>query len=421
MMPNWISRDAGLIIAARGMRTFSQSYVAILIFFYLKELGFGIGHVGIFLSVGVAGVAFFAFFVGLISGRMGRRRLMVAFTLVSAASAVVLIFTGAFWTLLILAFIGALATGGGGGGESASQPLEMASLPDTAPSTRRTELFAVYNIVARTGTAIGALAAGLPALYQEPFGLSAIDSYRIMFLGFAALQLLGALLYSLLSPEVEGLSIQQKWSNPFKLPSRRIIFTLTGLFSIDTLTTSMVHQTIVTAWFNTKFGLGSDDMGQVLFLSNVLTATSMWIAAKLANKIGLLNTMVFTHIPSSLFFIGAIFAPTAWIAIVFWQLRAFMSQMDVPTKDSYTMAVVGPDERVAMASWHMVSRSATGAFGPTITTQVWAVFAASVPFVASAVVKIAYDLSLYALFRNVKPPEEVEKTLPLPEVEEPAS
>ena len=420
-MLNWISRDAGLIIAARGMRTFSQSYVAILIFFYLKELGFGIGHVGIFLSVGVAGIAVFAFIVGLISGKVGRRRLMVAFTLVSAASAVALIFTGEFWALLILAFIGSMATGGGGGGESASQPLEMASLPDTAPSEKRTELFAVYSIVARTGTALGALAAGLPALYQEPFGLSAIEAYKVMFLGFAAFQLIGALLYSFLSSEVEGPVAQQRWTNPLKLPSRRIIFTLTGLFSIDTLTTSMVHQTIVTAWFNTKFGLDSGDMGQVFFLSHILTATSMWIAAKLANKIGLLNTMVFTHIPSSLFFIGAIFAPTAWIAITFWQLRAFMSQMDVPTKDSYTMAVVGPEERVAMASMHMVSRSATGAFGPTITTQVWSVFAASVPFVASAVVKIAYDLSLYALFRNVKPPEEVRESQPQPAVEEPTN
>jgi MFS family permease len=262
------------------------------------------------------------------------------------------------------------------------------------------------------------LAAGLPALYQEPLGLSAIEAYKVMFLGFAAFQVIGALLYSFLSSEVEGPSAQQHWTNPLKLPSRRIIFTLTGLFSIDTLTTSMVHQTIVTAWFNTKFGLDSGDMGQVFFLSHALTAASMWIAAKLANKIGLLNTMVFTHIPSSLFFIGAIFAPTAWIAITFWQLRAFMSQMDVPTKDSYTMAVVGPEERVAMASMHMVSRSATGAFGPYITTQVWTVFAASVPFVASAVVKIAYDLSLYALFRNVKPPEEVEKGQPQTEAEE---
>lgn len=420
-MLNWISRDAGLIIAARGLRTFSQSYVAILIFFYLKELGFGIVHVGLFLSVGVAGVAFFAFFVGLVSGKIGRRRLMVTFTLVSAASAVALIFAGHFWALLILAFIGSLATGGGGGGESAAQPLEMASLPDTAPGRRRTELFAIYSIVARTGTALGALAAGLPALYQQSFGLSAISSFQVMFLGFASLQLVGALLYSLLSPGVEGPSTQQQWSNPFKLPSRRIIFTLTGLFSVDTFTTSMVHQSLIAAWFNARFGLEPWELGQVFFLSHVLTAVSMWVAAKLANRIGLLNTMVFTHIPSSLFFIVAIFAPTAWLAIIFWQCRAFMSQMDVPTKDSYTMAVVGPEERVAMASLHMVSRSATGAFGPSVTTAMWGAFAASVPLVASAILKIGYDLSLYAMFRNVKPPEEVRREQLRSRAEEPAS
>ena len=417
----WVSRDAALIISARGFRTFSQSFVAILIFFYLKQLGYGILHVGVFLSVGVAGVAFFAFIVGLIAGKIGRRRLMVTFTLVSSASALALIFAENYWALLSLAFIGGLATGGGGGGESAAQPLEMASLPDTAPTERRTELFAIYSIVARTGTALGALAAGLPILYQDSFGLSAISSYKVMFLAFAAFQLVGALLYSRLSPAVEGALTQRQWTNPLKLPSRRIIFTLTGLFSVDTFTTSMVHQSLIAAWFNTKFGLEPWQLGQVFFLSHILTAISMWVAAKLANKIGLLNTMVFTHIPSSLFFMVAVFAPTAWIAILFWQLRAFMSQMDVPTKDSYTMAIVGPEERVAMASMHMVSRSATGAFGPVVTTQIWTVFAASVPFVASAIVKIGYDLSLYALFRNVRPPEETRRRQQPATAEEPVA
>jgi MFS family permease len=136
---------------------------------------------------------------------------------------------------------------------------------------------------------------------------------------------------------------------------------------------------------------------------------SLWLAAKIANRIGLLNTMVFTHIPSSLFLLAAAFAPTAWLAVLFWQFRAFLAQMDNPTRDSYTMAVVGPEERVGMASVHMVGRSALGAAGPSATTVLWGMLSASAPLVGSAVLKIGYDLALYAMFRNVRPPEEVRR------------
>ena len=144
-------------------------------------------------------------------------------------------------------------------------------------------------------------------------------------------------------------------------------------------------------------------------LSHLLTASSLWISAKISNRIGLLNTMVFTHIPSSFFLLAAAFAPSATLAIVFWQCRAFLSQMDVPTRDSYTMAVINPEERVAMVSINMVSRSAAGAIGPTVTTAIWNVTAAWTPLVGSALLKIGYDLSLYFMFRKVRPPEEEER------------
>ena len=250
-------------------------------------------------------------------------------------------------------------------------------MPDTAPDDKRTDLFAIYNIVARTGGALGALAAGLPALYQGTFELTPLDAYRFMFVAFAALQISGALLYSLLSPGIEGASTERRWSNPFKLPSRRRIFTLTGLFSVDTFTTSMVTQSLIAYWFSTKFGMQLGSLALVFFVSQALTATSLWLAAKIANRIGLLNTMVFTHIPSSFFLVAAAFAPTAWLAVLFWQCRAFLAQMDNPTRDSYTMAIVGPEERVAMASIHMVGRSALGAAGPSATTALWSLLSAS--------------------------------------------
>ena len=406
---NWVSRDARLIIFARAIRTFAQSFIAILLGLYLTELGFSLVQVGALLSAGVIGVAAFAVVVGLTSNRVGRRNFLVAFSLISAGSGLALFFVDEFIPLLLIAFVGSLSTGGGGGGESPAQPLELAILPDTASATRRTDLFAVYGIFARTGTALGALAAGLPALYQEIFGLSTLSSFKLMFVGFAVLQIGGAILYGLLSSKVESPGEQRGWTNPLKLPSRRLIVTLTALFSVDTFTTSMVMQSLVAFWFSTKFGLDVSSLAFVFFLSHVLTAVSLWLAAKISNRFGLLNTMVFTHIPSSFFLIAAAFAPTAWAAILFWQLRSFLGQMDTPARDSYTMAVVGPEERVAMASIHMVGRSATGAVGPSATTALWSVFSAGVPLVSAAVLKITYDLTLYAMFRNVRPPEEIER------------
>ena len=407
--PKWLNRDAKMIILARGVRTFAQGFVAVLLAIYLTELGFSLVQIGAFLSVGVVGVAFFAFLISLIVGRVGRRTLLIFFSMTSASAGLALFFVDHFLILLVFAFLGSLSTGGGGGGESPAQPLEVASLPDTAPDDKRTDLFAIYNIVARAGAALGALAAGLRALYQGAFNLTTLDSYRFMFILFAALQISVALLYSLLSMGIEGASTERRWSNPFKLPSRRRIFTLTGLFSVDTFTTSMVTQSLMAYWFSAKFGLELGSLALIFFVSQVLTAISLWLAAKIANRIGLLNTMVFTHIPSSLFLLAAAFAPTAWLAVLFWQLRAFLAQMDNPTRDSYTMAIVGPEERVGMASIHMVGRSAFGAAGPSATAALWGLLSASAPLVGSAVLKISYDLALYAMFRNVRPPEEIRR------------
>jgi len=320
-----------------------------------------------------------------------------------------LVFIADVLPLIFVAFLGSIPGAGAGAGGPA-QPLEQASLPDTAPSEKRTDLFAIYRIVAVAGTALGALAAGLPTLYQNAFGISEIYAYKAMFVGFALFLIVGALLYSLLSSAVEVGGNEQRWVNPLRLPSRRLIFTLTGLFSLDHFAGSLFMQSLVAYWFYTKFGMELESLAFVFFFSHLLAAISLWLAAKLANRIGLINTMVFTHIPSSLFLIAAAFAPTAWIAVLFWQLRSFLGQMDVPTRDSYTMSVVQPNERVAMASIHIVGRSVSGTVGPSVATALWQAFSASVPLIACGVLKITYDLSLYFMFRNVKPPQETQKT-----------
>jgi len=404
----WINRDGKLIILSRGICTFARSYVAIIIALYLDKLGFSLIQVGLFLSTGVAGAAFFAFIVSLISEKIGRRRLLIIFTLLSAITGLALVVINSYLPLLLFAFLGSI-NGGGGGKGGPAQPLEQASLADTVPSKKRNDLYAIYGIVSVVGTALGALAAGLPAFLQSRFELSEMYAYKVMFIGFSLTLLVGAILYGLLSSDVEAGGSKQQWINPLTLPSRRIIFTLTGLFSLDSFAGSLFMESLAAYWFYTKFGMQLETLALVFFFSHLLSAISLWLAAKLANWIGLINTMVFTHIPASLFLIVATFAPTAWIAILFWQLRAFFSQMDNPTRESYTMSIVNPEERVAMAGINIVGRSVAGVVGPSIGTILWHTFAASVPLVSSAVLKIAYDISLYFMFRNVKPPQEEEK------------
>jgi len=404
---HWVGRDGKLIILTRGVCTFARSSIAVLLAIYLDKLGFSMVQIGAFLSAGVAGSAFLAFLVSLISEKVGRRRLLVTFTLLSMASGLALVFIVDFLPLIFFAFLGSITGRGGVGG--ANQPLEQASLADTVPSEKRTDLFAAYRIVAVVGTALGALAAGLPTLYQDAFNLSEIDAYKIMFVGFAFFLLVGALLYSLLSSAVEVGGSEQRWVNPLRLPSRRLIFTLTGLFSLDSFAGSLFMESLAAYWFYTKFGIELESLALVFFFSHLLAAISLWVAAKLANRIGLINTMVFTHIPSSLFLIGAALAPAAWIAVIFWQLRAFLSRMDQPTRDSYTMSVVHSNERVAMAGINAVGRSASGTVAPSIAMVLWQVFSATVPLISSAVLKITYDFSLYFMFRNVKPPQEAQE------------
>ena len=218
-----------------------------------------------------------------------------------------------------------------------------------------------------------------------------------------------ALLYGLLSSGVEVKDEARQWVNPLTLPSRRIIFTLTALFSVDHFAGSLLLQSLVAYWFSTRFGLELGELALVFFFSHVLAATSLWLAARIAARIGLINTMVFTHIPANLFLIAAAFAPTGALAVVFWQLRSFLSQMDVPTRTSYTMSVVGPEERVAMAGIHIVGRSVSGIGGPYIATALWQAVSASAPLIGCAALKIAYDIALFFMFRNVKPPQEAER------------
>jgi MFS family permease len=402
---HWVNRDGKLIILSWGLRSFTQGAASIILALYLDKLGYSLVEIGAFLSAGVAGAACLTFLVSLVAERVGRRRLMVFFGVLISAAGLGMVFVDNLVLLIIIAFFGNVGTGG----ISPAAPLEQASLADTAPPKKRTDLYAVYRISGLAGATLGALSAALPPLLQSNFSLSEIDSFKMIYVIFSVVLLVVSFLYALLSPAIEVSRNQQRWSNPLKLPSRKLIFTLTGLFALDSFAGYLFIQSLASYWFYTRFGLSLQDLALVFSLSQALAAVSLWLAAKIGNRIGLINTMVFTHIPSSLFLIAALYAPTAGLAIVFWQLRAFLAQMDQPVRDAYTMSMVQPQERVAMAGINTVGRNITGIVAPLVSTLLWQSISAAVPIIGCAVLKISYDISLFCMFRKVKPPQETVK------------
>lgn len=404
----WVSRDAWLIIVARALRTFGQASLTILLAIYLDLLGLDLFQIGLFISAGLAGSAVFASLIVFIGDTLGRRRLLTGFTLLAGLASIALALTDQFLLLALVAFVGSF-NAAGGGPMGPAQPLEQAALPGTASPERRTELFAIYNIASTGARAIGAAAAGLPILFQGAFDMSETSSYKVMFASYALIAALAAALYAMLSPMVEARTEGRRWTNPLRTPSRRIIFSMAGLFSLDSFGTSLVVQSLVALWFYGHFGV---DLGSIAFIfvgSHVMAAVSLWLAAKLASRLGLVNTIVFTHVPAVLLVLILPFMPTATLATACWLARAFFSQMDIPVKQSYTMSVVNADERSAMAGINNVSQSIVRAASPAVATFLWGSVAVAAPFVGSALFKSIYLVGFYLLCRNVLPPEEQRK------------
>jgi MFS family permease len=394
--------DTRVIVAARALRGFAQSAVSVLVAIYLGLQGFSLVETGVLLTCGSIGASVTAIVVGLFGDAFGRRRTLLGLSTLMALTGIAFAISESFVVLASIAFVGSFSALAGSGGGMGT--LEQSILADSAPTAKRTDVFATYSLVGMLGGSLGALAAGLPTLLQREAGISTLQSLRGILVGYACVGLFTAIVYRRLSEEIELSDRQPRWTNPLALPSRRRIFALSSLFAVDSFGTGLIVDSLASYWFFTRFGLEPAQLGVLFFSSNVLAALSVWVAARLARRIGLLNTMVFTHIPSSLFLVATVFSPVAWMAVLFWLLRAFLSQMDVPTSQSYTMAIVDPAERTAMASATMVSRSAGVALGPVIAAALWTAASATAPFVMGAAVKIAYDLALWRLFRAVKPP-----------------
>jgi predicted MFS family arabinose efflux permease len=307
--------------------------------------------------------------------------------------------------LLAMIFVGML--NGTGTERSATFALEQAVIPGLASDSRRTWNLAFYNILIDGGGSFGALGAGLPAFLQHQFNFSLLGGYRILFLAFSGLYLATAILYSLLSPAVEvNNSPTLEHIGKIAPETKQVIGKLTALFSIDAFGGGFLTDALLSYWFFRRFGLSEHDLGFVFFAVHVLNAASHLGAAWLARRIGLVNTMVFTHLPSSLFLMAVPFAPSAKWALVLFFAREALVEMDVPTRQSYVASLVAPSERSFASAVTNVARNVWWAIGSATAGLLMQFFTFSAPLLVGGGAKVAYDVLLYRSFRGLKPPEE---------------
>jgi MFS family permease len=388
------------ILVARGLRDFGDGLAAVLLPAYLLALGFGAAEVGALATLALFGSALMTLGVGMAGGRVDPRLLLLLAAGLMTATGLGFAVAAGFAALALVALLGTINPSAGS--VSVFAPLEQALLSAAAPDARRTAVFARYSIVGALAAALGALAAGAPELLARA-GLTETGALRSAFLVYAALGLACLLAYRAI-PALPAADRRERHA-PLG-PSRGIVVKLAALFSVDSFAGGLAVQALLALWLFERFDLSLAEAGLFFFWSGVLSAFSFPVAAWLAGRIGLINTMVYTHIPSSLCLIAAVLAPTVEWALGLLLVRSALSQMDVPTRTSYVMAVVTPAERTAAASFTAVPRSLAAAAGPAIAGAIVAAGYTTTPFILCGVLKIAYDLALLWAFRHVKPPEE---------------
>ncbi len=388
------------LLCARALRDFGDGFVAVLLPVYLLDLGLGPIQVGMVATAALLGSALLTLAIGFLGARHDHRRLLLAAAGLMVATGVAFAVIDDYAILLVVAFAG--TANPSAGSVSVFVPLEHAVLAQEAKNEERTRVFARYSLIGALAGAAGSLAAGLPEL-MAPLGLGEIGALRIMFVLYAALGLIGGLFYSRI-PAQQPNSDQRPRSALG--PSRKTVYKLAALFSLDAFAGGFVVQSLLALWLFERFDLSLTEAGVFFFWSGVLSAFSFPVAAWLSKRIGLVNTMVFTHIPASVALILAAVAPTLPVALILLLIRAALSQMDVPTRSSYVMAVVTEVERAAAASLTSMPRSLAAAVSPMLAGTLMAASFRAWPLVICGSLKIAYDLLLLIQFRHVKPPEE---------------
>jgi MFS family permease len=389
-----------LLYAARAMRDFGDGFVAVLLPAYLLALGFTPFQVGVIATFALLGSAMVTLAVGIVGARYDHRNLLLAAASLMVATGVAYAVVHDYAILLLVAFIGTINPSGGS--VSIFVPLEHAVLSREVTDKNRTKSFARYSLVGALAGAVGALMAATPE-FLSVRGVDQLAGIKAMFVLYALLGLIGGLIYAQIPPSRPSETAER--TAPLG-PSRSIVYKLAALFSIDAFAGGFVVQSLLALWLFEQFGMSLAAASLFFFWSGVFSAFSFPVAAWLSGRIGLVNTMVFTHIPSNIFLILAAFATSLPLALALLLARAALSQMDVPARSSYVMAVVTPSERAAAASFTSVPRSLASAVSPAIAGALFALPFRGWPLVVCGALKLGYDLLLLAQFRHVKPPEE---------------
>lgn len=401
------SRDFNVLFSTRIIRLFCYGFLSIILALYLADTGMTEGQIGLLFTLTLVGDAGISLWLTTSADRFGRKRTLLIGAMLMAGAGIVFLLTNNTIILMAAAIIGVISPSGNEIGPFLS--VEQAGLTQIVSDEKRTQVFAWYNLVGSFATATGALSGGWLAQLLQAQGMSAGAAYRVVLMGYATGGFILSILFLWLTPAVE-IKPSKKASTPRILglhKSRKVVLKLSALFALDAFAGGLIVQSMIAYWFHLKFGIASGILGSIFFGANVLAGISALLAVSIAKKIGLINTMVFTHIPSNILLMLVPLMPNLPLAIGVLLLRFSISQMDVPTRQSYTMAVVDPDERSAAAGVTGIARSVGASLSPVLAglfISIPGLF--SLPFYLCGSLKIVYDLLLYRSFQTMKPPEE---------------
>jgi len=403
--------DVTRLFLTRAIRLFAYGALSVVLVLHLAAAGLSEGRIGLLLTLTLLGDTALSLVLTTRADLAGRRRMLLAGAALMVGAGLLFAVTRDFWVLLAAATLGIISPSGNEVGPFLA--IEQAALSQAVPGERRTQVFAWYALTGSFATAAGALVGGGLAEALQHAGWASLASYRAVVVLYGALGLLLAALFAGLGPGIEAPAAKRAERPPLLSPglglhrSRGVVLRLSGLFAVDAFAGGFIVQAWVAWWLHQKFGAGEGLIGAVFMGANVLAGLSALWAASLARRFGLVNTMVFTHLPSNVLLLLVPLMPTMWLAVGVLFLRFSISQMDVPTRQSYTMAVVDPDERAAAAGVTGIARTIGSSLSPLLAAPLYAVPAlAGVPFYVCGLLKIGYDLALWRAFSKAPPPEE---------------
>ncbi|MGH9909021.1 MAG: MFS transporter [Nitrososphaerales archaeon] len=400
----WLNKDGKLLLAANIARMFGFGFLSIILAIYLTQAGYNELYTGIIITATLVSGSFFTLFASIYGDRIGRRKTLILFAGLMSISGAIFALTTDYYLLLLAALIGFINPTGVNFGAFVS--VEQAIIPQTSSDKKRNYAFALFSTIGTFAMAAGTLTAKVPDFLRVEYGFALVNSFQPLFLLYALIGLTTMGIYASLSKNAEVQTATPVRKITLSKETKSIVKKLSALFGMDSFAGGFVIQSWVAFWFFAKFAVPENEVANIFFIAGILTAVSYVVAAKLASRIGLVRTMVFTHIPANILLIPLALAPTLHLAMAIYMVRMFLSQMDVPTRQSYVVAIVKPEERTAVAGITNLSRNIPFSASPTIVGYMFQFVSLAFPFIFGGVLKTVYDLLLYRSFKQIKPPEE---------------